>query len=423
MSKFDFLPSACASATTGVATPRLFATIISVSLSITLTACGKSDAQGGPPPAPPVSVAPVTMHTVTDSEDFSGRLEAAEFVELRPRISGTIDRVHFADGALVRKGDLLFAIDPRPFEAELARAESMLVAAKAKAELAQSELGRSQKLLDSQAVSKSEVDQLASSARTTQADIRGAEASVRAAKLNVEYAQVRSPIAGRVSRANVTAGNLVSEQTVLTTIAGVDKVYAYFDGSERSFLRLKAAKASGKTPKVLLALADEQGFPHVGQVDFVDNRVNPQTGAIRLRAAFDNKDGRFTPGLSAKLRMEDTNSYDAVMVPEQAIGTDQTKKFVYVVAADGKPQMREIKLGTQFEGMRAVQGKLQAGENIVVDGLQRVQPGMAVTPQVLQVDAKGMPIFPPPPPPGPPQGGTGDKPGGKPADKKPDGKS
>ena len=380
-----------------------------------LGGCGDpAGAQGGPPQAPPVSVVPASQRPVADSEEFSGRLEAAEYVELRPRVGGTVDKVHFSDGALVRKGDLLFSIDPRPFEAEAARAQSLLAATKARSELAQNELARASKLLDSQAVSKQEVDQLRSGQRTSQADIQGAEAALRIARLNVDYAQVRAPIAGRLSRAGVTAGNVVNEQTVLTTIAGVGKVYAYFDGSERTFLRLKNAKAGGQAPKVRMALLDEQGFPHEGQVDFIDNRLNPQTGAIRMRVSFDNASGRFTPGLSARLRMESATAYDAVLVPERAIGTDQTKKFVYVVAGDGKPQFREVRLGALADGMRVVQGSVKAGENVVVDGLQRIQPGMTVAPQLLKIDAKGMPIFPPPA--GPPGASP------PPAEKKPEAK-
>ena len=370
--------------------------------SLALGGCSENaDAQGGPPQAPPVSVAPAVQRAVTDSEDFSGRLEASDYVELRPRIAGTIDKVHFVDGALVKKGEPLFTIDPRPFEAELARAQSQLAAAKARAELAQNELARAKKLLESEAVSRSEYDTWTSGSRTSQADIQGAEAALRTARLNLDYTQVKAPISGRASRANITVGNLVNEQSVLTTIAGVSKVYAYFDGSEQTYLRLKSAKADEKVPKVKMGLANEQGFPHEGQVDFIDNRLNPQTGAIRIRATFDNSKGQFTPGLAAKLRMEGTSSYTAVLVPERAIGTDQTKKFVFVVGADGQAQSREVKLGALSEGMRVVQGRVKAGENVVVDGLQRVIPGVPVAPQVLKVDEKGMPIFPPPPaPPG-----------------------
>jgi RND family efflux transporter MFP subunit len=385
-----------------LSTPYMAAGLAAVaSAAFFLAGCGeRADAQGGPPRAPPVSVAPAVQRSVTDSEEFSGRLEASEYVELRPRISGTIDKVHFVDGAFVKKGDPMFTIDPRPFEAEVARAQSALASTKAKLELAQSELARAQKLLDSQAVSRQEVDQWTSGSRTSQADVLGSEAALRVARLNLDYTSVRAPIAGRASRANITVGNVVNEQSVLTSIAGVARVYAYFDGSEQTYLRLKSTAPGAKAPTVRMALANEQGFPHEGRLDFVDNRLNAQTGAIRLRASFDNARGEFTPGLAAKLRMDDATSYSAVLVPDRAIGTDQTKKFVYVVGADGQAQFREVKLGALTDGMRVVRGNLKAGENVVVDGLQRIIPGVPVAPQVLKVDEKGLPIFPPPP--GPP---------------------
>ena len=377
---------------------------IAVAVPLLLSACGDSaDAQGGPPRAMPVSVAPAVQRTITESEEFSGRLEATEYVELRPRVAGIIDKLHFVDGAFVKKGDLMFTIDPRPFEAEVARAQSTLASNKAKLELAQSELVRAQKLLDSQAVSRQEVDQWTSGSRTSQADVLGAEAALRVARLNLEYTAVRAPISGRTSRANITVGNLVNEQSVLTTIAGVSQVYAYFDGSEQTYLRFKATPSGGKAATVRMALANEQGFPHVGRLDFVDNRLNAQTGAIRLRASFDNAKGQFTPGLAARLRMEDPTPFQAVLVADRAIGTDQTKKFVYVVGADGQAQFREVKLGSLHDGMRVVRGNVKPGENVVVDGLQRIMPGVPVAPQVLKVDDKGMPIFPPPAgPPGAP---------------------
>jgi RND family efflux transporter MFP subunit len=378
-----------------------------------LSGCGQAaEAQGGPPPAAPVSVAPAVQRTVSDSEEFSGRLEATEFVELRARVAGTIDRVHFSDGAMVNKGQVLFTIDPRPFAAEVARAQSQLVAARTRAELAKTEAARAQKLLDSKAVSRQEFDQLSAGSRTADADIKTAEAALRVAQLNLDFSSVRAPIAGHASRASVTTGNLVNEQVVLTTIAGVSKVYAYFDGSEQTYLRVKAANES--TPGVRMGLANESGFPHQGKIDFIDNRLNPQTGAVRMRASFDNAKGQFTPGLAARLMMSTSAPYSAVMVPEAAIGTDQTKKFVYVVAGDGKPQFREIKPGALLDGMRVVKGdSVKAGENVIVDGLQRVIPGMPVAPQVLSVNELGLPIFPPP------QNGPGAPPGDKkPEDKK-----
>ncbi len=362
-----------------------------------LAGCGgAAEAQGGgPPPAAPVSVVPAVQRTVSDSEEFSGRLEATEFVELRPRVAGTIDKVHFTDGAMVSKGQLLFTIDPRPFAAEVARAQSQLASARTKADLANTEVTRAQKLLDSRAVSRQEFDQLSAGSRTSDADIKTAEAALRASRLNLEFASVRAPIAGRVSRASVTAGNVVNEQAVLTTIAGISKVYAYFDGSEQTYLRVKAANE--RAPAVRMGLANETGYPHEGKVDFIDNRLNPQTGAVRMRAAFDNSKGQFTPGLAAKLTMSTSAPYNAVMVPEGAISTDQTKKFVYVVGADGQPQFREIKPGALIGGMRVLNGdSVKAGENVVIDGLQRVMPGMKVQAQVLKVTEQGLPIFPPP---------------------------
>jgi RND family efflux transporter MFP subunit len=361
-----------------------------------LGACSDpAGAQGGPQGPAPVSVAPATQRTLSDSEEFSGRLEATDYVELRPRVGGVIDKVHFTDGALVSKGQLLFSIDPRPFAAEVARLESQLAAARSRSELAGSELARAQKLLDAKAVSKQEFDQLASGSRTSEADIKAAEAALRVARLNLDFTSVRAPIAGRASRASVTAGNLVSDQVVLTSIAGVSRVYAYFDGSEQTFLRVKAA--GEKAPAVRMGLANETGHPHAGKVDFIDNKLNAQTGAIRMRASFDNAKGQFVPGLAVRLVMSTSAPYSAVMVPERAIGTDQSKKFVVVVGANGQPQFRDVQLGALQDGMRVVSGgKLQAGENVVVDGLQRIIPGVPVAPQVLKVDDKGMPVVPPP---------------------------
>jgi multidrug efflux system membrane fusion protein len=356
-----------------------------------LVACAKSaDAQGPAPSPPPVGVSAAVQRHVSDVEEFSGRLEAIDFVQLRPRVAGTIDKVHFADGAMVRHGSVLFTIDPRPFEAELSRAQSLLASARARADLAQRELARTGSLFESQASSHQELDQFSSGARTAQAEVLGAEAALRIATLNLDYTQVRAPIDGRVSRADITAGNLVDEHSVLTSIAGIARVYVYFQGSEQTYLRLRAQRG-GTAPRVRMGLANEVGLPHTGQLDFIDNRLDPQTGAIRLRAAFDNAKGEFTPGLSARLQMESPTGYDAVLVPERAIGTDQSKKFVYVVGADGKPESREIKPGAVFGAMRVVQGRILAGEKVVVDGLQRITPGVAVTPQLLPVDVNGLP--------------------------------
>ncbi|MCW5665349.1 MAG: efflux RND transporter periplasmic adaptor subunit [Piscinibacter sp.] len=361
-----------------------------------LSGCGPSQAQGGPPMAPPVSAAPAVQKNVQLFEEFSGRIEAVETVEVRARVAGTIERVHFRDGQEVKKGDLLFTIDPRPFTTELARAEAQLAAARSAAGLAQTEQARTAKLLEQKAVSQQEADQADASLRNAQAAARAAEAAVASARLNVEYARIRAPIAGKASRANVTAGNLVGVgDPVLTTLVAQDKVHAWFDVSEQAYLRARAAAGKG-APKVELGLSDETGYPHAGSVDFVDNRLNPATGAIRMRAVLDNKDRRFVPGLFARVRLANGGSGNVVLIPDRAIGTDQSKRFVFVVGDDKVAQFREVKLGALLEGMRVITGGLKPGELVVVNGLQRVRPGAPLAPQVLAVDEHGMPVEPPP---------------------------
>ncbi|TAG71902.1 MAG: efflux RND transporter periplasmic adaptor subunit, partial [Burkholderiales bacterium] len=315
---------------------------------------------------------------------------------------GTIERVHFKEGQGIRKGELLFSIDARPFRAELARAEAQLAAAQTQLELSKTEFDRAQKLLEIKAISRQEFDQLQSATRSSDANIRAAQAALQAARLNVEFAQIRAPISGRVSRANVTAGNLVGNaEPVLTTIVSQDKVFAYFDASESTYLKYaKAARESVRSGvrapanSVLIGLASEPGYPHKGAIDFIDNRLNPLTGAIRARAVFDNSSGEFTPGLIARVKLLGSGSYSAVMVPDRAIGTDQDKKFVLVVGGDNLAGFREVKLGALQEGMRVVASGVKAGEMVIVDGLQRVRPGMPVTAQKVALDQNGAPLAP-----------------------------
>ena len=374
--------------------------LIPVYMSVLHGCSGKPNAPAaGPAQGPaPVSVVPVVEKSFTDREEFSGQLEAAEYVELRSRVNGVVDQVHFTDGAMVSRGQTLFTIDPRPFAAEVARLESQLVSAKARAELAGTGLARAQKLVEANFISKQELDQLTAVSKTSSSDIQAAEAALRSARLNLEFTTVRAPINGRVSRANVTTGNLVDDKTVLTSIAGVSRVYAYFDGSEQTFLRVRSS--GDKAPVVRMGLADEEGYPHTGKLDFVDNRLNPQTGAVRMRANFDNSRGQFVPGLAVRIVMATSAAYSAVLVPERAIGTDQARKFVVVVGADGQPQFRPVQLGALQGGMRVIGGgAVKPGENVVVDGLQRIIPGVPVAPQVLKVDENGIPIPPAPPAP------------------------
>jgi RND family efflux transporter MFP subunit len=368
--------------------------------------CSPSNAQGGPGGPPPVSVAPVTQRALQTSEEFSARIEAQATVELRSRVAGTVDRVHFKDGQRVAKGALLFTIDPKPFAADLERAQAQLASARTQSALATSERERAEKLLPMQAISAQEVDQLRAAERNAQAAEKSARAAVNTSQLSLGYSRITAPVAGRISRADVTPGNLVSVGTpVLSTIVASDTVQVWFDASESSFLKIsQAMRAGGAAPTVAVGLANEEGYPHTGTVDFVDNRLNPATGSIRVRAILDNKDGRFTPGLSARVRLASGTAAPATLVPERAIGTDQTRKVVMVVGEKNVVTPREVKLGALADGMRIVSG-VKAGELIVVDGLQRVFPGAPVTPTVLKVDDKGMPIVPPPAPPGPPGGG------------------
>jgi RND family efflux transporter MFP subunit len=363
--------------------------------------CNPSNAQGGPGGPPPVSVAPATQRSMQSNEDFSARIEAQATVELRSRVAGTVDRVHFKDGQRVTKGALLFTIDPKPYAAEVERAQAQLASTRTQAALAKAERERAEKLLPMQAVSVQEVDQLRAAERNAQAGEKAARAAVNTAQLSLGYTRITAPVAGRISRANITPGNLVSVgDPVLSTIVASDTVQVWFDASESSFLKIsQAMRAGGAAPTVAVGLSNEDGYPHTGTVDFVDNRLNPATGSIRVRAILDNKDGRFTPGLSARVRLASGTAAPATLVPERAIGTDQTRKVVMVVGEKNVVTPREVKLGALSDGMRVVTG-LKAGELIVVDGLQRVFPGAPVTPTVLKVDDKGMPIVPPPAPPG-----------------------
>jgi RND family efflux transporter MFP subunit len=363
-------------------------------LVLILAACGQQQGGPGGPGGhggpPPVSVAPAVQREVQDTEEFTARLEAPDTVEVRARVGGTVEAVRFKEGQVVPKGAPLFQIDARAFKAEVAKAESQIAALKTQVELSRSELARAEKLVASNAVSAQEIDQLRAGLRQAEANLKAAESALTQARLNVEYASVTAPVAGRTSRANATVGNLVGVgDPVLTTLVSSDRVYAYFDISEASYLRLRAAKSGAAT--VQMGLANEAGTPHAGKVDFIDNRLNPATATIRARAVFDNKAGLFTPGLTAHLRVASGTPAPAVLVPDRAITTDQTRKIVLTIGPNNIVQPREVKPGALIDGMRVVEG-LKAGENVIVDGLLRAFPGAPVTPQVLKLDDKGMPL-------------------------------
>jgi RND family efflux transporter MFP subunit len=338
-------------------------------------------------------VAPVTRRVVEEFDEYSARLAAPDQVDVRSRVAGTLERIHFRDGDQVRQGAVLFTIDPRPFAAEVARTAANVALARSQDELARILAARGERLLPTNAVSQQDVDQLRASAQNATASLRAAEAALAAARLNLEFTRIVAPIAGRMSRKAVTVGNLVSvNDPVLTTIVSTDRVYAYFEPSEAAYLKYGQAAANPQAaPKVQMGLFDEQGFPHTGRIDFVDNRLNPTTGSIQLRGVFDNTDGRLTPGLTARIRIGAGKPYEATLVPDRAITVDQTRRLVLVVGPDRRVQAREVKPAALIDGMRVVSG-VKPGELIVVDGLQRATPGAAVTPQQVTLDEHGLPL-------------------------------
>ncbi|UZE31819.1 multidrug efflux RND transporter periplasmic adaptor subunit MexE [Pseudomonas asplenii] len=360
---------------------------------VVMSACGKAPvAAGGAMPAAKVSVAKVIEQPVNEWDEFTGRLEAPETVEIRPRVSGQIDQVTFTEGALVKKGDLLFQIDPRPYQAEVHRLEAQLQQARATANRTANEAERGKRLLTSNAISTELADTRTSTAQEAKAAVDATQAQLDLARLNLSFTRVTAPISGRVSRAEITAGNIVSaDVTPLTSVVSTDKVYAYFDADERVYLKYTQLARQGKrgqTTPVYLGLSNETGNPHLGQMNFVDNQVNPRTGTIRGRAVFDNSDGSFTPGLYARLKLVGSGTYDAVLINDEAVGTDLGKKFVLVLDADKNTAYRTVELGPKIEGLRIVRSGLNKDDTIIVKGLQRVRPGSPVDPEVIPMASK-----------------------------------
>lgn len=356
-----------------------------LALAVILAACTKTAAQQGAAPPPQVAVAPVIERDVTEWDEFTGRLQAVDSVEVRPRVSGFVAAVRFSEGAMVRKGDLLFQIDPRPFQAEVDRLRAELARARATVERADSELARAERLHDANAIANEERDRRASFAQESAAQVAAVEAALRAAELNLEFTQVTSPIAGRVGRAIVTEGNLVSsgpgEATLLTTVVSLDPVYAYFDADEQVYLKYTGGrKTRGAIDRrITMALANDEGYPREGTLDFLDNQLDGATGTIRGRAVFRNTDGQLTPGLFVRLRLAGAGSYRGLLIEDRAVGTDLSKKFVYVVGPKHEIEYRPVTLGPVVDGLRVVRSGLKAGEPVVVNGLQRVRPGIQVT--------------------------------------------
>jgi membrane fusion protein, multidrug efflux system len=389
------------------ATPRQLArkaVAIGVGAAVLLAAATvsfTSRANRAPAPAalaPAVSVAPVIERPVTEWDEFSGRVQAVEHVEVRPRISGTIDVIHFREGQMVRAGDLLFTIDPRPYQAELARVEAALAGARARLALSRTELDRDQRLIELHAVAQREVDQSEDALREADANVKAQEAAVLAARLNLEYTAIRAPVAGRISRAEITVGNLVGagpNAPVLTTLVSVSPVYVNFEIDEQAYIRYAARGASGSTGvdqiAVAVGLASEESYPHRGYVKSIDNQLDTSSGTVRVRAVLDNSSGVLTPGLFARVRMGGAPDQPRLLIDDRAVGTDQDKKFVMVLAEGNKVKYRPVTLGPVIDGLRIVRAGLHKGEQVVVNGLQRVHPNDVVVPTTVGVAAGGTP--------------------------------
>lgn len=340
-----------------------------------------------------VDVAQVSSRRITDWREYSGRLEAVDQVQIRPLVSGTITKVHFKDGSLVQEGDVLFTIDPRPYQAAVDRAQADLAAAKARVVYTGTDLARARRLLDKNAIAKRDFEQKRNASRVAAAEKQAAEAALATAELDLEHTQIVAPVSGRVSRAEVTEGNIVSAGTgaqPLTTLVSVDRMYASFEVDEQSFLSFVNPARNGGPGHITvnMGLGNEQGFPRQGEVSSIDNRLDASSGTIRLRAVFDNSDGMLLPGLYARIRLGGGAPRSAVLIDESAIGTDQNKRFVVVVDEQNHTAYREVQLGAYQEGMRVVEAGLTSGERIVVNGLQRIRPGDVVTPRPVLVQGE-----------------------------------
>jgi membrane fusion protein, multidrug efflux system len=373
-------------------------------LVIVPTSSPRSNVPSAGAPAPtPVSVALVEQRKVALWDEFSGRLEAVERVEIRSRVSGAVRTVHFREGALVKEGELLIAIDPDPYATEVERSQAQVLAAEARLELARKEQDRGQQLQQANfgAISQSSVDQRVGAYREAAGNLRAAQAALRSAQLNLNYTEVRAPVAGRVGKLEVTVGNLVAagpSAPVLTTLVSVNPIYASFNADEAVVMR--ALKALADRPAdahidripVQMVTATSNGAAFEGRLQLIDNQVDAKSGTVRVRAVFDNADGGLMPGQFARLRLGQGQAELALMVNERAIGTDQSKKFVMVVGADNRATYREVTLGAFVDGLRVVTNGLKPRERIIVSGLQRVRPGSMVAPELVDMAARPVPV-------------------------------
>lgn len=359
---------------------------------LSLGACSRGAGSSNAPAPPEVGVASVLTRPVQAWDEFNGRVGAIDVVSLRPRVSGYIDRIAYKEGDEVQQGDLLFVIDPRPYHDALNSAQAQLERARAAASLAQSQNQRAQTLIAAKAISREEFDSRHADLAQTGADVRAAAAAVATAQLNLDFTEVRAPVAGRASRALLTVGNLAqADQSVLTTVVSQDPMYVYFDCDEHSYLRYQAlarkGDGGGEHP-VHVGLADEAGFPHAGTLDFLDNQVDATTGTIRARAVLRNPDRMLTPGLYARVQLQGSGRFEAMLIDDKAVLTDQDRKYVYVLGADHKALRKDVVLGRLIGGLRVVQSGLDAKDKVIVSGTQKIFfPGMQVQPDEVAMVA------------------------------------
>lgn len=366
--------------------------------------CSKRPTGSAPAPNPPgVSVAVPVAQRVNEWDEFTGRLVSPETVEVRARVSGFVEKVHFKEGGEVQQGDLLFTMDARPYQAVVDRLRAELGAARSRAELARGEARRAEGLASTKAISTDTYETRLRTAEQSEQSVLAAEAALKAAELDLEFTQVRAPIGGRISNARVTAGNLITggssaNATLLTTLVSLDPLYCYFDADEASVLRYRQLHREGKRTAAMfghvpaeMALGNERGFPHQGQIDFVDNQVNPATGTIRARAVFPNPDKLMAPGFFARIRIPGNAEYDALLIRDTAVGSDQGRLYVLTVDDQNKANYRAIRTGPLQSGLRVIREGLTPNDKVVVAGLMSARPGMLVQPTLVPMSTNTPP--------------------------------
>ncbi|MDJ0949386.1 MAG: efflux RND transporter periplasmic adaptor subunit [Alphaproteobacteria bacterium] len=377
--------------------PAVLASAFAAILGLLLAGCDDTPTAQATPAPPPVTVAQPVQKSIIEWDEYTGRFSAVESVNVRARVSGYLSSVHFREGEIVKKGDLLIVIDPRPFEIALGQAQAELLEAKAQLDLETRELERARPLLQRKTMSREVFDERLQSQIAAQAALQVAESRVQAAQLNLEYTEIRAPVTGRISNRMVTVGNLISggsaDATLLTTIVSLDPIHFYFDADERAYLKYVRLSKSGQRPSsrdthnpVYLALADETEFAHRGHMDFVDNQVDFGTGTIRGRAIFQNSDLLFVPGLFARMRLQGSGEYQATLLPDRVIGTDQSRKFVYVVDKEGTVAARPVTLGPIIDGLRVIRTGLQPDDWVIINGIQRARTGGKVAAERSTID-------------------------------------